>query len=148
MFSPVCPQSPTGVSLSKYLSHYPIPPSPYGQQRGTLGRQLPQAWKFLYVHPLPMLLLSCFSHVWLYGPQATKLFCPLASPGKNTGVGCHAPLQGSSRRRDWAQASSVSCIGGQARYYQCRLGSPPRPHTCFTAARILRRSFPPAPLGS
>ena len=31
-----------------------------------------------------------------YGLQATGLTCPCDSPGKNTGVGCHAFLQGVS----------------------------------------------------
>ena len=30
----------------------------------------------------------------LYGLQPTRLLCPWDSPGKNTGVGCHALLQG------------------------------------------------------
>ena len=30
----------------------------------------------------------------LYGLQPTRLYCPWDSPGKNTGVGCHALLQG------------------------------------------------------
>ena len=29
-----------------------------------------------------------------YGPLSTKLLCPWDFPGKNTGVGCHALLQG------------------------------------------------------
>ena len=29
-----------------------------------------------------------------YGLQPTRVLCPWDSPGKNTGVGCHAPLQG------------------------------------------------------
>ena len=29
-----------------------------------------------------------------YGLSPTRLLCPWASPGKNTGVGCHALLQG------------------------------------------------------
>ena len=29
-----------------------------------------------------------------YGPQPMRLLCPWDSPGKNTGVGCHALLQG------------------------------------------------------
>ena len=29
-----------------------------------------------------------------YGPQPVRLLCPLDSPGKNAGVGCHALLQG------------------------------------------------------
>ena len=33
---------------------------------------------------------SLWPHRW----QPTRLLCPLDSPGKNTGVGCHALLQG------------------------------------------------------
>ena len=29
-----------------------------------------------------------------HGLQPTRLLCPWDSLGKNTGVGCHAPLQG------------------------------------------------------
>ena len=32
----------------------------------------------------------------LHGLQPTRLFCPQNSPGKNTGMGCHALLQGIS----------------------------------------------------
>ena len=41
-------------------------------------------------------LLSHFSCVGLcpYGLQPARLFSPWDSPGKNTGVGCHAPFQG------------------------------------------------------
>ena len=41
-------------------------------------------------------MLSLFSRGWLvwhYGLQPTRLLCPWDSPGKNTGVGCHALLQ-------------------------------------------------------
>ena len=31
------------------------------------------------------------------------------SPGKNSGVGCHALLQGISRSRDWTRVSCISC---------------------------------------
>ena len=31
---------------------------------------------------------------------ACRLLCPRGFPGKNTGVGCHALLRGSSRPRD------------------------------------------------
>ena len=44
-----------------------------------------------------MCVLSCFSHVQLFGPhglQLARLLCPWDSPGKNTVVGCHAFLQG------------------------------------------------------
>ena len=41
-------------------------------------------------------VLSCFSCVWLCDPVtvAPRLLCSWDSPGKNTGVGCHALLQG------------------------------------------------------
>ena len=32
--------------------------------------------------------------LWPHGPQPNRLLCPWDSPGKNTGVGCHALLQG------------------------------------------------------
>ena len=38
-------------------------------------------------------LQSCPT-LWPYGPQRARLLCPWGSPGKNTGVGCHALLQG------------------------------------------------------
>ena len=42
-------------------------------------------------------MLSCFCHVQLFATPwtvATRLLCSWDSPGKNTGVGCHALLQG------------------------------------------------------
>ena len=32
--------------------------------------------------------------LWPHRPQAVRLLCPWVSPGKNTGVGCHALLHG------------------------------------------------------
>ena len=38
---------------------------------------------------------SVFSDsLWPHGPQHARLLCPWNFPGKNTGVGCHFPLQG------------------------------------------------------
>ena len=42
---------------------------------------------------LLLLLLSRLSHVRPHRLKPTRLPCPLASPGKNTGVGCHFLLQ-------------------------------------------------------
>ena len=39
------------------------------------------------------LLQSCLT-IWPYGLQPARLLCPWDSLGKNTGVGCHALLQG------------------------------------------------------
>ena len=55
--------------------------------------------------------LSRFSHVQLFVTLWTRLPCPWESPGKNTGVGCHAILQGPLPTRGAACASSLS-IGG------------------------------------
>ena len=44
-----------------------------------------------------MLLLSCFNRVWFFATAWTIVHqapCPWDSPGKNTGVGWHALLQG------------------------------------------------------
>ena len=43
---------------------------------------------------------SCLPLLWPHRLQPTRLFCPLDSPGKSTGVGCHCilgsrPLAGS-----------------------------------------------------
>ena len=48
-------------------------------------------------HLMHACMVSCFSHVWWlqsYGLWPARLLCPLNSPGKNTGLGCHALLQG------------------------------------------------------
>ena len=40
---------------------------------------------------------------------SSMLLCPCNSPGKNTGMGSHSLLQGSSQPRDW---TPVSCTAG------------------------------------
>ncbi|XDA81318.1 hypothetical protein R6Z07M_011258 [Ovis aries] len=47
-----------------------------------------------------------------HGLQPARRLCPWDFPGKNTGAGCHFLLQGSSRPRDRARVSHVSCTGG------------------------------------
>ena len=42
----------------------------------------------------PLRLISVMVHVWPSVPQAARLICHGDSPGKNTGVGCQALLQG------------------------------------------------------
>ena len=49
----------------------------------------------MYCHKAYMLLLlQSLSHVQLFELLPARVFCPWDSPGKNTGVGCHALLQG------------------------------------------------------
>ena len=59
--------------------------------------------------PFFILLLACFSHSVVSDCSPTRVLCPWNSLGKNTGVGCHSLLQGSSRPKDLTQ---VSCISG------------------------------------
>ena len=40
-----------------------------------------------------VLVLRCVLLIATHGLQPTRLLCPWDSPGKNTGVGCHALLQ-------------------------------------------------------
>ena len=73
-----------------------------------------------------LMLIACicashFSCVWLFVILWTvalhKGLCPWDSPGKNTGLGCHVLLQGSSGPWDWIQVSYVSCIGSWVLYH-------------------------------
>ena len=55
-------------------------------------------------------MLSCSAvsdSLQLYGLQPARLLCPWDSPGKNTGVGCHALLQGIEPRSPALQADSL-----------------------------------------
>ena len=49
----------------------------------------------------------------LHGLYPTRILCLWDSPGKNTGVGCHFLLQGSSKTRDRAH---ISCLGRRILY--------------------------------
>ena len=51
-----------------------------------------------------------FDFLWPCGLEPARLLCPWNFPGKNSGVGCHSFLQGSSWLRDWTQ---ISCIAGR-----------------------------------
>ena len=51
-----------------------------------------------------------FNSLWPHGLQPTRLLCPWDSPGKNTGVGCHALRQGIFKPKNQNHVSCVSCI--------------------------------------
>ena len=55
--------------------------------------------------------------LWSHGLWPTRLLCPWNFPGKNTGVGCHVPLQGIFLTRDWTHVFCVSCTGRQILYH-------------------------------
>ena len=49
----------------------------------------------------------------LHGLEPTRLLCPWDSPGKNTGVGCHALLQGNlpdPRMEPWSPALQADSL--------------------------------------
>ena len=52
-----------------------------------------------------------------HGLEPTRLLCSWDSPGKNTGMGCHFLLQGSSPTRDRTCVFCTSCIGRQILYH-------------------------------
>ena len=60
-----------------------------------------------------------------YRLQPSRLPCPWDSPSKNTGVGCHALLQGVFLTQGSNPRLSF-CIGRQVLYHQRYLGSPSR----------------------
>ena len=64
--------------------------------------------------------------LWPHGLEPTRLLCPWDSPGKNTGVGCHAvPFsRESSQHRDWIRISCISHIGKQILYCLSHQGKP------------------------
>ena len=55
--------------------------------------------------------------------QPVRLVCPWDSPGKNTGVGCHALLQGILPSQGLNPHLYVSCIGRWVLYHQRHRGS-------------------------
>ena len=60
-----------------------------------------------------LLLLSCFSHVWLCAThrwQPTRLPRPRDSPGKNNGVGCHFLLQCMKMKSESEVAQSCTTL--------------------------------------
>jgi len=52
-----------------------------------------------------------------HGLQPTRLLCPWDSPGKNTGVRCHALLQGIFPTQGSNPRLYVSCTGRRALYH-------------------------------
>ena len=57
-------------------------------------------------------LQSCLT-LQFHGLVLTRLLCLRDSPGKNTGVDCHALLQGIFPTHVWTHVSYISCVGGQ-----------------------------------
>ena len=69
-------------------------------------------------------VLHCFSRVQLFATLWTVALCPWDSPGKNTGVGCRALLQGilSTQGSNPGLLNLLQLL--QVLYHQSHLGSP------------------------
>ena len=77
-----------------------------------------------YVLLLLLLLVASvvFDSLIRYGLWPFRLLCPWDSPGKSTGVGCHALLQGIFLTRGSNLRLYVSCVGRRVLYHWCHLG--------------------------
>ena len=96
-----------GVGLHLILKN-PVPSTTYGQISLSSPFYRCRNWgskwcsilnKFNIKSPcvcMQALLLSCVRLLWPHGLGPAKLLCSWNSPGRNTGVGCHALLQGIS----------------------------------------------------
>ena len=82
------------------LQHQEVTPKPRGDPEEHASHRRVS-------HPFPpprLLLRSCqvaSNALQPCGPQPTRLLCPWALPGKNTGAGCHFLLQGIFPTRGW-----------------------------------------------
>ena len=88
------------VPSSRGSSYPGIRPRSPALQTDSLPSELPgkpqnQVSHNIMIYNTKICVLSCFTHVSLppYGLQPARLLCPSDSPGKYTGVGCHALLQ-------------------------------------------------------
>ena len=63
------------------------------------------------------------------GLQPTRLLCPWGSPGKNTGMGCHALLQGILPTQGSNPCLIMSGAGRRILYHQHHLESPIKSYT-------------------
>ena len=75
------------------------------------------------------------------GLQPTRLLCPWNYPGKNTGVGCHFLLQGSSRPRDRTRFPSASCSGRQVLHHLSHQEVKGAPHIRVVLATQRREQY-------
>ena len=82
----------------------------HSEVNSELIRTCPLFWrisKFSYLHHMGACYITSVvsNFLWPYGLQPARLFCLWDSPGRNTGMGCRALLQGTSRPRDQTHVS-------------------------------------------
>ena len=102
------------------------------------------------LHLLTLLLIPALMHVWMLGHsimsdflrprglQPTSLLCPWDFPGKNTGVACHALLQG-----NLPNPENISCISWTGRWilYPWPPGKPTYSNTCLLTKCLLLKQY-------
>ena len=87
-------------------------------------------------------MLSCSvlsDSLWPRGLEPARLLCPWDSPGKNTGVGCHALLQGIFPTRGW-NLGLLHCTW--TLFCLSHLGSPKAKRGWLVCGACLQRSTP------
>ena len=88
----------------------------WGQEKEANSLRFPLSFAVNLKLLATLCLVTMSNSLQPYGLQRARLLCPWDSPGKNSGVGCHAFLQGSSQPRGWIRVSYVSSIGRQVLY--------------------------------
>ena len=83
-----------GFSRQKYWSGLPLPSPGGSSQRGDLSRICSSGRGVLDHCACSVASFSASGSLWPYGLYPARLLCPWDSSGKNSGVGCHALLQG------------------------------------------------------
>ena len=66
----------------------------YKTQSRNYYTYLDRKWYSSYYEQVKMIVAQSLSNFASHGLQPARLLCPWNSLGKNTGVGCHPPLQG------------------------------------------------------
>ena len=94
-------------------------------------------------------MLSCFNRVRYfvrcYGLYPARLLCPWDSPGKNTGVGCHALLQGIFLTQG-SNPHLLCLLFWQAG--SLPLAPPGKPHCFYTCSHFLTANLRPLLTGA
>ena len=87
---------------------------------------------------------SCVQFYRLHGPKSSRLLCPWDSPGKNTGVGYHALLQGIFLTQGSNPYLLYLLHWQEVLYHYCHLGSPHHSVGRFIIGhKLYRQGIPP-----
>ena len=103
-------------TLNKFMKRRMVP------RGASLGQgMVPSQFFSLYVHAKSLQSCLTLCDPMDCSPIGTTLDCPWDSPGKNTGVGCHALLQGIFPTQ---RSNLCLLLCRRILYHWCHLGSP------------------------